>query len=235
MNLDDFNPRSGTLPAAVAVVVAALCFLVLLGVGIARCSRPSTPVPLVTPHPDPSPAARAIATSSSAATASQTVRVTIRRPVSADHAPQIRSKNRKWGPETQSGSDSPHAPTDFEEIIIEGMQTVSAAANSAATASVNRSPASVNASPHFVNDHGRLGVVALTAPGILAADFQLARLDVPPWLVGIPLELGLDVAANIETAAAGVTIGGKGFAGGYAWYRWDLGAQGLAAGIGLRF
>ncbi len=107
-------------------------------------------------------------------------------------------------------------------------QTVGAGA--ASHASIPHSNAS---SQH--NAHGRIGVLAGTLPGVLALDYQAARVDVPPWLLGMPLELGVDVAVNLEAGAIGVTAGGKGFAGLYGYSRWDLSDQGVALGAGLRF
>ncbi|MNX96329.1 hypothetical protein D3C86_1286410 [compost metagenome] len=212
-------------------LAAAGALLLLALIALSTCSTPApsppAPVKVSNSRPLPTPAATAIASSSAAATASQAVRVTIRRPVEP-HAPQTRAKNLRNGTETQAGSGGPHAQ-DFEEIVIEVTQTATAAASSEASASAQP------VSDPYKFDHARLGLIALTAPGILAIDYQLTRIDVPPWLFGLPLELGLDVATNLEAGALGVTAGGKAFAGGYAWSRWDLGAQGLAAGVGLRF
>jgi hypothetical protein len=61
------------------------------------------------------------------------------------------------------------------------------------------------------------------------------RVDVPPWLAGVPLKLGLDAVVNLEAGAVGATVGGKGFAGAWAWSRWNLSEQGVAAGVGLMF
>lgn len=230
------------------LALAAAGALLLAALGLARCHDPGPPAPATSP----TPVATAIAASSAQATASQAVKVTIRRPVVGPHAPQTLAENLHNEPETQSGSGGPHAQSKpaftadplskdlaqdlhsgYEEIVIEVSQTATAEASSEASAS-----ASVD---HFrgvtkmTPQHARLGVIAATMPGILAADYQLARIDVPPWLLGTPLELGLDAAANLEVGALGLTAGSKAFAGAWGWSRWNLSEQGLALGVGMRF
>ncbi len=74
-----------------------------------------------------------------------------------------------------------------------------------------------------------------TFPGLVALDVELVRLDVPPWMLGTPLELGIDVGAGPGAAVAGVSVGGKAYLAGGAWSRWTLTEQGIWAGAGLRF
>jgi hypothetical protein len=213
------------MPAAVAALFALACFVILVGAFLARCSAPTPPVPLVTPHPDRITAESA---SLAAATASQTVKVTIHRKPASQDALQATKQGRPGGlslDDTQGGST---IPTDGESITIEVSQAVGVAAGASASAFVGNDGGNVT-------DHARLGVIAATLPGVLALDYQLARLDLPPWLLGVPLELGLDAAVNLEAGAVGATVGSKAFAGAWAYSRWNLSDQGVAVGLGLRF
>lgn len=217
--LSSQNPREGRLPAAIA---ALLALVLVAGVGLAKCSAPS-PVPLVTPQPE----SRAEAAASTTATASQAVKVTIRRPTGYNgdsSAPGAYPAVRTTEQETPGG-------LSHEEIVIEVSQAMGAAASAEASASADH----FRGIAEMVPAHGRIGVIAATMPGVLALDAQILRMDVPPWLLGMPLELGVDVAGNAQVGALGVTAGGKAFAGAWAWSRWNLSEQGLAGGVGLRF
>lgn len=234
----------GTLPAAVgalgalaaAVLVCGLLFGWLLG----SCDRPA-PVQMI-------PAAHSTATASAQVSGIQHIRVTI--PQNAqkptlDVAPQgARTRSRGQsillaGPSPEPSVSPGNRPSvessngaDYGPMVIEIEQVLSASATASAEASAS---VAANYLQPVESSHGRLGIIAATMPGILAADLEIARLDVPPWLVGVPLEVGADVAGNLEAGAVGATVGGKGYVGGYAWSRWNLSAQGLAAAIGLRF
>ncbi|MBO9542720.1 hypothetical protein J7643_19195 [bacterium] len=119
-----------------------------------------------------------------------------------------------------------------EEVVIELTQTTSAVAASEVTSSA---AVPVAAPRDALPTHGRLGVVLTTMPGMLAADVQLARVEVPPWVVGAPLEVGLDLVGNLEAGGAGVSVGDKAFAFTGAWSTWDGRERGIALGAGLRF
>jgi hypothetical protein len=229
--MDSLDPTEGRLPAAiaaVALVVGAIVALLVVGSLMARCSMPAESPPndaMEQPNGTQS-------TAQATATASQAVRVTITRKPASQDAPQATRRGEPGGLGLSGGDGGSTAPTDGESITIEVSQAVGVAAGASASVSA----------PTFGNlpkvDHARLGLVAITAPGILAADYQLLRLDASPLsrpALGVDLELGLDVAGNAQVGALGVTAGGKAFSGAWAWSRWDLGEQGVAMGVGLRF
>lgn len=210
------------------LALAAALAILLAGVALARCS----PTPTDQAGPIPAPPIQTSAATTSAA-ASQSVRVTIRRP--ADEA--IASKASNGAENPQLTPQKAIAP--YEEIVIEVAQDTTAAATAQASAELDKDIRNADAI-QFVdnsvdNSHARIGVITATMPGILAADYQLARIDVPPWVLGTPLELGLDVAGNLEVGTLGVTAGGKAFAGAYYWTRWNLSDHGPALAVGLRF
>lgn len=241
MRYDDerhFPP--GVVPGAVGAVgalaaIVLVCGL-LFGALLALCDR-REPVQMI---PTTAPVAQAIASSSAQVVATQSVRVTIRRPSGyngQDKAPQaspsgtLKPGGYSIGHLADSGRDD---LADSDEIVIEVSQAI--AATSCAGASASESPHAPQIPTS--SEHGRLGVIAATMPGILAADLQLLRFDVSPatrWLVGVPLEVGLDVAGNLEAGAVGASIGGKAYVIVGAWSRWNLSAQGVAGGIGVRF
>jgi hypothetical protein len=228
MDLQD--PREGRLPAAVAILAALVCFVILAGVGLAKCSVPP-PAPIAIPRPDPTPAAKAIASSSAAATMTNDLEIIIPR------SPTPKAIALKQPNEAdQRVITTPETDHPEEPIVIRIRQSATATASSEASSSATAPGQPLRIPEEF--GHARLGVALLTAPGILMADYQLVRLDASPLsrpVIGVDLELGLDVAGNAQVGAVGVTAGGKAFAGAWAWSRWDLGAQGIAAGIGLRF
>lgn len=206
--------------------------MVLAGVGMARCTRPEPPVPLVTPRPEVQ------ASATSTAMASQSVRITIRRPqTKAPSGSQQATSQEPAGATFRGGLvrlDPPESADD-EVITVEIAQTVTAAASSAASVEILEDPETRLTNPRgFQGDHGRLGAILITAPGVLALDYQLARVDVPPWVAGMPLELGLDVAANTAMLGGGVSVGGKGFATSGLWVGFQ-GGMGWYLGLGARF
>lgn len=215
-------------------LAAAGAFLLLpLGLALSTCSAPP-PVKVTNPLPlNPSPAAQS--TAQATATASQTVRVTITRKPASQDAPQATKQGGPRGLSLNGTDGGSTAPTDGESITIEVSQAVGVAAGASASVIPSNSMELGNRLQNVDGSHARLGVIAATMPGVLALDYQLARIDVPTWLLGVPLELGLDVAGNLETGAVGATVGGKGFAGVWAWSRWNLAAQGVSIGLGLRF
>lgn len=233
----------GTVPAATVTLILIGLLLAARALGVSMllrgCDRPE-PVEMIA-SPMPAASSTAIARSSAAVTASQSVRVTIRR---VDQNPYTAEQTRPLRPQTKQPRDgkvdqfssSPHKPAQAEEITIEVSQAITAAATSSAQASASIGNQAPPAS--FQSDHGRLGIIAATMPGLLAADLQLYRLDVSPvtrWLVDVPMEVGLDVAGNLEAGAVGVSAGGKAFVLAGGWSRWNLSGQGLALGLGLRF
>lgn len=232
---DDRYFRPGVVPAATVVLVLMGLLLAAGALGVSAllrgCDRTEPVQMLPRPTPSATPAARSAANagSSAATTATQGLRISGRRIPAA----QVTSPKSAGHPEEQgSGASQVTTPDgDVWEWVIEASQsiTMAATASAQASASVAAPEASV------VLDHGRLGVIAATMPGILAADLELARVDVPPWLVGVPLELGLDVAGNLEAGTLGVSVGSKAFALVGYWSRWNLSAQGVTVGAGLRF
>lgn len=216
--------------AYLALAVAGA--ILMAGLILARCPSPSP-----TPRPDPTPTAQAIASSSTAATASQAVKVTIRRPSNSDQMTKPSNMAASGDPILQKGGEQSNK--GYEEIVIEVSQTATTVASSEASASASvpvvqerrESAGGAGAT------HARLGLVALTAPGILALDYQLLRLDASPLsrpVLGVDLELGLDVAGNAQMAGAGVSVGGKGFATAGGWVGFQGGA-GWYLGAGVRF
>ena len=209
-------------------LAAAGAFLILpLSLALSTCSDPApSPAPLVTPRPE----SRAESVAQATATASQTVKVTIHRKPTSQDAPQATKQGGPGGLSLNGTDGSSTAPTDGESITIEVSQVVGVAAGATASVSDHFADAS-----NMVPAHGRIGVIAATMPGVFALDAQILRMDVPPWLLGVPLELGLDAAVNLEAGALGVTAGGKAFAGAFYWTRWNLSDHGPALAVGLRF
>lgn len=242
----------GVVPAAAVVLALVVVVGMVIGALLARGCGPEPVQMIPTPVPTATPAVSSAATSSAAATATGRFRVVI--PIGAlkpalDIAPQARRAgipgqsilpSRSTSEPSQSlgkaalleasnGADPGDVVIEFEQVLT-----------SAATSSVQAS-ASID---HFrdatemVPGHGRLGVIAATMPGILAADLQLLRLDVSPltrWLVDVDMEVGVDTIINLEAIGSGVTVGSKDFVGVYGWNRWNMSGQGVAVGVGLRF
>ena len=140
---------------------------------------------------------------------------------------------------TASGSVSPQAPpsviaTDSPPIEIDVTTTSTASSTAAATASAPSLAAAVTVAQHPMLRHGRIGVLAATVPGVLAIDVEALQFRTPWWLVGQPLEVGLDAEANLAEAGAGISVGSNVYveAGGFTTYRG--GQRGLYLGGGLR-
>lgn len=233
---DDRRYPPGTVPAAIVTMILIGLLLAAGALGVSAilrgCDRPGAVQMMPTPMPAASSAA--IATSSAHVTASQSVRVTIRRPSGYNESQRTpdASRSAKTAQVTRT-TGGLSFEGQGEEIVVEVSQAIAAAATSSAQASAATSG---NYGPlDSFQTHGRLGVIAATMPGILAVDVELARVDVPPWLVGMQLELGLDVAANLEAGSLGVSAGSKAFALVGYWSRWNLSAQGVTVGAGLRF
>lgn len=226
---------------ALALVVGAILF------GWSSCSRPKPIQMIATPAETPMPAASsaAIASSSAAATATGRFRAVI--PIGAlkptlDVAPQARRTGASGqsilppglasGPSQSAGKAAfveASNGTDPGTIVIEFDQVLTTTATSSAQAAA--AVGVIETSP----THGRLGVVALTAPGILAASWQLGSVEIPSWVAGMPLEVGLDLEGNLEHIGAGASVGGKGFAFAGYWIGYNLIAHGPSIGVGLRF
>lgn len=84
-------------------------------------------------------------------------------------------------------------------------------------------------------DYARVGVLLGSFPGLAAVDVQVVRAELPSWLLGQRLDLGLDLEANHLQAGAGVSVGGKFFVtgGGCVTYLGLLPSYYL--GVGARF
>lgn len=216
----------GFLAAALAVLAGAFF--------LPRCSPRA---PLVTPMPVPK--AQAIASSSAAVVATLGAKITIR-PVPSNGRQKPGSANQAnraepLTPKRQNIDENQGLLFDdpSEEITIELSQTVTSAASSSAAASA--SVDQFRQVAEMIPDHGRLGVILGTMPGLVALDVELVRVEIPPWLVGVPLEIGLDVAANLEAGAVGVSVGEKAYAMAGAWSTWRGDQRGLLLGAGMRF
>lgn len=233
---DERRYPPGVVPGAAgaigAIAAAVLVVWLILGALLTKCARPE-PAQMI---PTPAPVTVSTATSSAAVAASQSVRVTIKRSTPPADGSQVTTSKASDGANGERSTaqqvTTPNVPNwGQDEITIEVAQTLGATSAAVASASVDHS----GGSNEMVRDHGRLGVLTLTAPGVLAVDVEIARLDVPPWLIGQPFEVGLDMEGNLEHFGAGSSIGGKGFAFVGYWSRWNLSAQGVALGAGLRF
>lgn len=216
-------------------IVAAVALLVLAAFGFARCQSPAPPVP---------PTAQAIASSSTATTltndlemiipASMLSRNSAKMSTGTAHpadsqAPQTWLKNRNSEPQMQPESGGAHAQE--EPIIIRIKQTATAAASSEASASTMPAMAIVHGP--MPQEHARLGAFIGTVPGAIALTYQLADVEIPPWVLGTPLELGLEVEGNAQQLGAGISLGSKAFgiAGGYVGWS----GPGWYVGAGMRF
>lgn len=147
------------------------------------------------------------ATSSAAVTGSQAVRMMVRR-----------SGERSLSP----------LSTTPEEITIELSQAFIAQASAGAVVFHDRSSVRDN-------DQACLGFSLTTLPGALALDYQLARVNMPQGLLGMPIEVGADVVGNLEAGGLGISAGGKSYALFGAWSSWNALERGVMVGAGLRF
>ena len=187
-------------------------------------------------NPTPPPA---VALAQAAAATSTRVHIVIRRwPMSWPAAPSGNGVPDRVA--TASGSVSPQAPpsviaTDSPPIEIDVTTTSTASSTAAATASAPSLASAFPPGQTPVPSHGRIGVLAATVPGILAIDVEALQLRTPRWLVGQPVEVGLDAEANLAEVGAGVGVGSKAFveAGGDVGYRSRQ--YGIYIGGGLRF
>ena len=109
-------------------------------------------------------------------------------------------------------------------IEVDVFQTI--ATTSSAVASVN-----VPVVKDPLTTHDRLGVIATIMPGVVALDVEAMRLEAPSWIIGAPLELGLDLGGNLQAMSAGVSVGSKAFAEVGAWSRWNLSDRGLLVSV----
>ena len=204
-------------------------------VGTSRCSAPTVP-----PAPPPAtPAATSAATSSTVATTEFEFEAIIpprrvaQNPYTVVQASPLGSQTQQQrGDQVDKNSPGPYSAVQDEPIIIRIRQTATAAASSEASASLSQ-PSTVESSANSEQTHARLGTMVATVPGALALSYQLARVDVPPWVAGVPLELGLEVEGNLAQVGAGLSVGGKAFAtaGGYAGWA----GPGWYVGVGMRF
>lgn len=243
---DDRIYPSGVVPAAVAILSLVVVVGMKIGALLARgCDRPE-PIQMIA---TPMPAASSAATASNSAAASAAGRFRAVIPIGAqkttlDVAPQARRTGAPGQSILTSGQSSEPSQsfgmaafvevsngTDPGSIVIEFEQVLSSAATSSAQSSASSEPTPPmrEQQPRIGEQHGRLGIIAATMPGILAADLQLLRLDVSPvtrWLVDVPLEVGVDAVGNLEAGGVRVSAGGKAFVLVGGWSRWNQGAQG---------
>ncbi|MNT50442.1 hypothetical protein D3C72_1873620 [compost metagenome] len=85
----------------------------------------------------------------------------------------------------------------------------------------------------MTQDHARLGVFVGTVPGAIALTYQVTDVEIPPWVLGTPLELGLEVEGNAQQLGAGVSLGAKAFATAGGYVGWA--GPGWYVGLGTRF
>ncbi|MBU6428052.1 MAG: hypothetical protein KGR26_03500 [Cyanobacteria bacterium REEB65] len=136
---------------------------------------------------------------------------------------------------TASGSTAAAIGADSSPIEIDVTTSSTARSTAATTASAPSQVAAAMPTQLPVPNHGRIGVLAATVPGVLAVDVEAFQLRTPWWLVGQPIEVGLDAEANLAEVGGGISLGSKAFleAGGYTTYHGDQ--LGLYLGGGLRF
>lgn len=216
-----------------AFLVSGLLWLAILG-GLRSClvvSDPQTkPVASVAQQTPSVATAAATASAAAVAQASQSVRITVRKRRGAG-----KDTRSVVGPERVSTplSSSVDELEDGEDAVtIEVFQTIAAQATTSAQA---ESSARVGTSEVAQRDHGRLGVLIGTVPGLVAASYTLADVEIPPWVANINVRVGVDAEANLDHVGVALTAGGKGYVAGVAWTRWSLREQGLGLAIGLRF
>jgi hypothetical protein len=140
------------------------------------------------------------------------------------------------GDQVDENSPGPYSAVQDEPIIIRIRQTATAAASSGASSSAAVPMADTQGGGRHLEaspTHARLGAMVATVPGALALTYQLEHVEVPPWVVGIPLEVGLDVQGNLSQVGAGVSVGSKAFATGGGYVGWT--GPGWYVGAGLRF
>ncbi|MNK94664.1 hypothetical protein D3C87_1148730 [compost metagenome] len=206
------------------LALAAAGALLLLALGLARCpaAAPVTPPAAIA---SPMPAAQAASISSTAATLENELEIIVppRR-----HAPSSDGLKPSGHPEEPGGPPRVSAP-DEEPIIIRIKQTATAAASSQASASIDHLAGASKMTP----DHARLGAFIGTVPGAIALTYQVAAVEVPPWVLGTPLELGLEVEGNVQQLGGGVSVGGKAFATAGGYVGWN--GPGWYLGLGMRF
>ena len=193
-----------------------------------------TPAPVA---PTPPPAA---AVAQAAAATSTHVHLVIRHwprqwpaPGAGGGNPVQAGEGRASG--TDSGSTDMATATDSTPIEIDVTTTSTASSTAAATASAPSLAAELQPARSVAPSHGSIGVLASTVPGVLAVDVEALQLSTPWWLVGQPLEVGLDAEANLAEVGAGVSVGSKAFveAGGYLGYSGRQ--RGIYVGGGIRF
>jgi hypothetical protein len=224
------------LAAAVAVLAAVFAAGAVVGFLLRGLFIPEGPP--VPPAAIASPAPAVTSSSSASTQATNKTRITV--PITLlDRQTQPRTaETRISGPSQRPTAQEPAGstntgapvrldPPEYGQIVIELEQT--AGASAIATSSVDHS----GGVTEKVSGHARLGVIAGTVPGVLALDFQVARLEVPPWVVGVPLEIGMDVEGNPQQIGAGLSVGGKAFAAGGGYM--STTGPGWFLGLGLRF
>ena len=228
---------------------AAILAILLLALHFASHSRPSgsprrpiAGLPLVasTPAPmEPTPPPAAAVAQAVAATSTH-VHIVIRR-----WPRQWAAPGQGGGSQLQAGGPAPGGPvsgptagaiaTDSPPIEIDVTTTSTASSTAAATASAPSQVAGVSPTQLPVPSHGRIGILAATVPGIFSVDVEALQLRTPWWLVGQPIEVGLDAEANLTEAGAGISVGSKAFIEGGGYLGYSLRQRGVYVGGGLRF
>ena len=210
------------LAAAGAILMAVL--------GFVRCQPPAPTFPRAAlPAASPTPAAQAIASSSTAATLTNDLEIIV---PSRRHAPSPDGLKPSRHPEEAGGLPRVSAP-DEEPIIIRIRQTATAAASSEASASAGLLAPAQERPASAGGEHARLGAFVGTVPGAIALTYQLADVEIPLWVLGTPIELGLEVEGNASQVGAGISVGSKAFATGGGYLGWA--GPGWYVGLGMRF
>ncbi len=156
-------------------------------------------------------------------------------PGSGGEKPVTRVAERPTPGVVPSGSTAVATATDSPPIEIDVTTTATSSAMAAATASPPEPAAPISPAGSAAPSHGRIGVLAATIPGVFAFDVEALQLRTPWWLVGQPIEVGLEAEANLAEAGAGITIGSKAFVEGGSYLGFDGRQRGLFVGGGLRF
>lgn len=203
----------------VILVILALVCLLGLGALVSRCIGPAVaPVPPVAVS---APAVPVKAEVQAASAGTQGLKVTVRGIKSAE----VKSpKQKPFG----SAPSTPQAGSDFE-IILEATQSLVMASSASVEVKSHSAPTAGQL------EHAKLGVMVGLVPGYVAADFQLAKMDLPLWLFNTPMEVGLDVEANHMQMGLGLSAGEKAFATAGSYLTYGDWQQGYYLGLGLRF
>lgn len=226
-------------------LVSLVCWAVIAAASFVACRHFQRPAPKLTVTAEAQPVAPAKAVAKPAvtvATATQSIRVTIRRQPTASR-PRTAAARPNVGkvaeapqpsPLTKGTSvpatpeDAPQSPVAEDEVIVVELEQAAVATASAPQAAEAVEP-----------EYSRLGAMVGTFPGVAAFTFQAVRVPVPATVVGVKVDIGIDIEANLDQAGVALTVGRKAFiaAGGHVTHPRAAAAATLGwhVGVGLRF